>query len=702
MWELAAFAGFELAFVLGPGVLAHRALVPRPVGALERLCTGGAMGHALLLLAFMATAALGARDLLFLYPPAVVLAAGAAIRRHASEGTLAARPFTRRQVAAVVAVAVAALLLLAAASFSQVPMPESKASVTYYPDLVWGMSFAAEALHQWPLTTPQVAGEPLRYHTFAFMEMAATAQVTGIDLPVVVLRLVPASLLLLFVLQLAWAGRRLSGQPWAGPVAAGLVLLVGDLDLGAQRPEPFVGTYFTGLFLSPTLLFGLVFFVAAVVAIRDMLESASRRPSAGGLAVLAVLLFGCAGAKASILPVLLGGLVLYALWRRRVEPGWVAPFALTAIALGLAYVLLYSGGRGASTLGPLQSSLLSLPGRTLEPYADDGVLAAAAVYPIATVVTALAVMLPLVGLAWVVGRGRSLSPPQAWALALLAVSVAAFFVLDLPGVSQFYFLWYGFTAAALVAAGGVVDLARRWRSWPPGAKLAVPLVAVALGAAVTVDGLPLMVLYFALLLTLGGLVVSWAGGLLTREWPAAAAAAALLAAGALDGPLDRLPGLGDRALSATESVHRPAGENGVRGVTRELARGLRWVRDNTDTGAVLAVNNHFLIPAGRDSRFFYYSALAERRVFLESWDYTDRAFEIGQEEVRAGSVPYPRRLALNDAAVAGSASATARLRRRGVTHFLVDLVNGPTFRPAGRAVFRNGALLVYEIPTQGR
>ena len=82
----------------------------------------------------------------------------------------------RRQAAAVAAVAVAALLLLAAASFSQAPLPESKASVSYYPDLVWGMSFAAEALHHWPVTTPQVAGEPLRYHTFAFLEMAATAQ----------------------------------------------------------------------------------------------------------------------------------------------------------------------------------------------------------------------------------------------------------------------------------------------------------------------------------------------------------------------------------------------------------------------------------------------------------------------------------------------------------------------------------------------
>ena len=593
-----------------------------------------------------------------------------------------------------------ALLLLAAGSFSQAPLPGTRESVSYYPDLVWGMSIVAEALHHWPLTTAQVAGEPIRYHTFAFMEMAATAQVTGIEIPVVFLRLVPASLLLLLVVQLAWAGRRLTGEPWAGPVAAALILLVGDVDVGVNRPEPFLGLYFSGLFLSASQLLGLVLFVPAVVAVRDMLEAGPARPPAGELAVLAVLLFGCAGAKASILPVLLGGLVLYALWRRRLEPGWAAPLALTGLALVAAYALLYSGGRGASTLGPLQSSLVFGPGRALEPYADDGVLAAA-VYPLATV-TALALMLPLVGLAWVVGRGRRLSPGQVWPLCLLAVSAAAFFALDLPGSSQLYFLWFGFTAAALLAAGGVVQAGRRWGSWPRAARLAVVPAGVVLAAGVTADGWPLTALYFAVLLLLGGLALArMAGPLGAREWQAAAAAATLLVAGALDGPLDRLPGLADRALSAGESVHTPAGRAGVRGVNRELVRGLRWVRDNTPTGAVLAVSNHYRDEPARDSRFFYYSALAERRVFLESWGYTDRALAMSQEQVRAGRVPYPRRLALNDAAVGGSAAAAARLRRLGVTHVLVDLLNGPRTRPAGRPVYSGGALVVYELPPAG-
>lgn len=694
--DLAAFAGFEAAFVFGPGVAAHWALVRGAPGALERFCVGGALGHALLLGAFIATAAAGERGLLLAYPPVVILAAWVAGRRRPGNERAPAA-FTTPQAAAVAAVAVAALLLLAATSFTQFPLPDAKASVSYYPDLAWGMSFAAEALHHWPVTTPQVSGEPLRYHTFVFLEMAATAQVTDIELAPVVLRLVPASLLLLLALQLAWAARRLTGEGWAGPVAAAVVLFVGDVDLGAERGEPLVGIYFSGLFLSPSQLLGMVLFVPAVVVIGDMLEGAERRMDAGALAVLGALLMGCAGAKASILPVLLGGLVLFGVWRRRLERAWLAPAALTASVLALGYVLLYSGSRDASTVGLLKGSLVFGPGRTLQPYADDGFLTELAVYPLATLVTALVLMTPLVGLAWVMGRGRRLSPTHVWVLGLLAVSVTAFFALDLAAVSQLYFLWPGYTAAALVAGAGLVAAARRVRTWPLGATLAVPALALILAVAVTVDELPLSPLYFAALLAPWGVVLAWNRGVIAPEWIAAAAAAVVLMAGVLDGLLDRLPGLARRAVSSDQSLHRAAGHEGMKGVNRDLVHGLRWVRGNTREDAVLAVNNHFLIDATRDSRYFYYSALAERRVFLESWDYTDRALEIGLPVVRSGRVPYPRRLADNDAAVGGARAAAARLRRQGVTHVLIDLVNGPPGRPPGRQVFRNNALRVYEL-----
>src|SRR5262249_50867223 len=67
----------------------------------------------------------------------------------------------------------------------------------------------------------------------------------------------------------------------------------------------------------------------------------------------------------------------------------------------------------------------------------------------------------------------------------------------------------------------------------------------------------------------------------------------------------------------------------TRGLTTGLYDGLRWLRDQGSKNDVLAVDNHSLDASGRDSRYFYYSAFAERRVFLESWDYTPDAIDLG-------------------------------------------------------------------------
>jgi len=705
--ELVVFGGFEIGFVLLPGVVAYRALAGRPGGLLQQVSIGAALGHGLLLGAFMLTAAADARWALWLYPPVVlalaaILAGGRVLGRAGDAASL-----TNRQVIVLAGVAVAAVLLMALTFFTQVPLPGSRPSVSYYPDLMWGLGFAAEALHHWPLTTPQVLGEPLRYHTFVFSEMAAASQLTGIELPVVGLRLVPASLLLLLVGQLAYAGRRFTGNPWAGPVAAGLILLVGDLDLGAGRPEPLAGVYFSGLFLSPTQLLGLVFFLPTIAVVADLLEAERERPRKGVLVMLAILLFGCAGAKASILPVLVGGLVVYGLWRRRAAAGWVAAFAFCGVAFVASYVLLYSGGRGATDVGLLESALSSFPGQELAPRAGEGAVGVL-IYPFATWVTAVALMVPLAGLAFLHLRVRSLTPLQAWPLALLAVSVAAFFVLDLPGVSQLYFLWYGFTAAALLASGGLLEGLGRWRAHPRRGGAAALLAGVAggvvLGWAPIAEGLPLVTVYMAVAAVLGGVVVAFALGLVgTRgasAWPAVLAVSTLLTAGALDGPRDRLPDIASRALRATEAVHREADPATERGLTSGLARGLAWVRDNTDESAVLAVNNHLRSPPTRQSLYFYYSALGERRVFVESWDYTDEAVAIGVDNVRAGRQPFPERVALNDSVFTGAGPRAAeRLRRRGVTHLVVDLVNGqaPPGKLPGTLVYHSDALLVYRL-----
>jgi len=603
-------------------------------------------------------------------------------------------------------VALAAVGLMFSAFVSQSPLPGATATVSYYPDLMWGMGLAAEALHHWPMTTPQVLGEPLRYHTFAFIDIAATSQQTGIDLAVTMLRLAPASLLLVVVLQLAHAGRRFAGVPWAAPVAAGLVLLVGGLDLGAERAPPLIGLFFSSLYLSPSQLLGMAMFLPVVVVIADCLEAGPGRPRAATLAMLALLLFGCMGAKASILPLLIGGLVVYGVWTRRIDVRVVACLVLCGLAFVASYLLLYSGGREGTALNPLESAFRSFPGRELEPFRQAGGVREVLSYPVAAWITAVALLVPLAGLAFARVRLRRPTPDQAWLLGLLACSVVAFFALDLPGLSQLYFLWYGLTAGGLLAAGGVVEAGRRWRAGDRRGVPAALAAGVALGALLAL-GAPaghtsLLRAYIAVAALLGAAALVFAALSARRPlplWPAVLVVGALLTAGMIDAPADRLPGIASRALSG-ETVHRQADPKTERGVTRDLVRGLDWVREHTEEDAVLAVNNHLRRPAAGDSLYFYYSALAQRRVFIESWEYADKALAAGTAASRAGRHPFAQRLALNDAVYAGTGgSAAAQLRRRGVGYVLVDRINAPVPRNRipGRVVFRNRALIVYRL-----
>jgi hypothetical protein len=354
-------------------------------------------------------------------------------------------------------------------------------------------------------------------------------------------------------------------------------------------------------------------------------------------------------------------------------------------------------------LDPLQSAFRSYPGHTLELEIGDHLTRATA-YPLATWVTAVALLAPLAGLAFARMSLRSPTIPQAWLLSLFAASVGAFFLVDLPGFSQLYFLWFGYTAAAVVSAGGLVDAVARWRSDSPRhgmvALVAGVMAGVVLALGATGAGLPLVKVYMAVAAIFGGVVAVSALGFFGRArlaLPAVLAVSALLTAGLLDAPRDRVPHIASRALAGDEAVHQEADPPSERGLTSELAAGLAWVKDHTDEDAVLAVNNHLRRPAAAESRFFYYSALAERRVFVGSWDYTDEVLRSVEGTV---SNPFPERLALNDSIYNGAGpGAVAELRRRGVTYVLVDLTNAPvpTSRVPGRVVFRNRALVVHRL-----
>ncbi len=334
------------------------------------------------------------------------------------------------------------------------------------------------------------------------------AQQTGLDLPVVSLRLFPASTLLLVALQLCWAGKghgqgmgRSAGRrPGASRRGPGLRSRKARAPRGPLLlepvPEPESATR------------------ARAVPARRRGDRRPAGPAAAGTPLADRRPVGDSVVwlrrrKGLSPPGVHGRALVFAAWRRTVTRGWVLALALCAGAFVASYGLLYSGGRTASALDPFQSSFRSFPGRNLELEIGDHLTRASAL-PLATWVTVVALLVPLAGLAFARLSLRSPTVQQAWLLGLFVASLAAFLVVDLPGFSQLYFLWYGYTAAAVVrrrACRSGDKVARGPGPRPFGALVVGVVGGGLLALAPTGSGAPLVKAYMVVGALLGLVVV---------------------------------------------------------------------------------------------------------------------------------------------------------------------------------------------------
>lgn len=708
--QVVRYLGYEVAFVVLPGVVALRAIAPGIRGALTTLAVGLGLGYALELAAFALTGVLDVRGAFPLHPLAVVAVAGpVAWRRRRGR---AGRERLPRAAAWVVAAAVVlAAVYIAGGYFTMSPEPGGAEPLAYYPDFAFHLSLAAEAKHHWPLEDPSVAGRDLRYHTFVHMHMAAASDVAGIELTPILFRLLPLTLVVVTAIQMAALGRRFAGAAGAA-IAVVLALCAGELDLDPERFAPFAGNLLRGLFLSPSMLFGLVFLLPAALLAVDRLRGGGGR---GELVVLTLVLAAAAGAKAALLPLLLASLALLGVWiaiaERRLDRVVTLLFGITAGVFLATYALLYSGGgEGGLEPGLLAMFDATVIAETLRRPSDGA--GGAVLWLFAAPVTLVLLCLPLVGAGWAVVRhGRRMGAARAFLVALFVTGLAFALVLRHPAGAQLYFLYYGYLAVLPLAAEGFVMI---WRSVAAHlgrpardlAAAAAAVLAVGLAASELVRALDLRT-STAYALMYGALALSIAlaaAGLrqrarpLSGQWIAGVVAGLLVIATALDAPIDWVREPAGR-LADGRSVYTADARPGLHALDRSLLEGLRWIRANTDEDAVLAVNNHWADTARTHPLFDYYSAFAERRVYLQSWLYSQASLEMGYARVKRGALPFPERLALNDGAFRHPA-LIPRLRAAGVTHMVVDRLNGraaPATAALGEAAYANGSIAVYEL-----
>lgn len=688
-------------------------------------------------------------------------------------GLLVALPGTRRRVLAAPApgdglpsalVLGACLLVVVAWSTGEylrwVPADPGAGHV-YYPDLLFQLALVGEAGHSLPPGNPTVDGEPLGYHWFTHAVAAQTAAAAGVEPAVATLRLLPSTLVVLTTVTLAGVTRSLSGRVWAGPVAAVLYGVVGELGGTSWRatphPIPMVHTHW---WASLTQSAADLVTVGLAGLLAGHLQRGDRRLPWALALPLAVT---AAGTKASVLPVLVCGLLLAAtvalVQRRGSDAARSGAFAAgLVLVLGVATVVLYGGQSYGTVVAPFVGAhfLASLLVPGLAEQLDAPVALATRVPGVAVAgLTAWWLFSSLVrwlGVMWLAIHRPRL--PATWFLLGCCVAgVTATLLLRHPGSSEIYFLRTAFPVGTIGSAWGLVELVAARRLAVPGRRpwrLAVLSGAVAavaafvLAEAVAGDASPLtrwQARYggppTGSQLDPAAQVMAWVGAVVaivilavvvpvavafvrsrlgdrrpTRSWAVPLLVSAVLGAG-VPSTTGWVVGTSEPAI--VERLDELP-ENSPEAVSADHVAAARWVRDHSSPRDVVATNrwcvDAYRGPDGEvlpcNATSFWVPAFTERPALVTGWAYAGRTLEASTASgVAYNRTPFwdPALLALQEKAFADPDTQTLdRLRALGVRYLLVDRRAGSVAPALARLAdlrVDNRDAQVYELPDPG-
>lgn len=710
--ELGRHTAYTVLALVVPGTLVHKALRGTAGSWLADLTLGMTLGLGLEIGAWMVASLLDVRGWLWTWPLFTLLVL-AIPQARARVLTRPDRPWPLLPLAAVTASAITVfwLILETYAKFN----PKAPTGVAYYADMLWHMGNAAEAKRAFPLGTAQVVGDgTLHYHWFSNAHVAAASLISGEELNTLWVRLWWVPVAMAGVVLTAELARRLSGSAWAGLVAAPVAASI----VGWPFWPDVVGQFGNISALSPSQLISVPMSLLTMHALVELLRR--EQDVAWGPAAVALLsMLASSGTKSSVLPVLTGGLgiaFLAALILRRQRILLLCCGAVVSLASLLALKTV-AGSPGTGVL--LFHNLTTLPAYPLllpDDALDFEKLMAHGLWGAPGVGKILFIAL-MTGMGFSMVRGLGLFLPLvqrplrrdlgAWLVAgACLASFLVFFTLGHRSYSEYYFVYGTVPFGAALWGWSVVEIMRgdrariivgcvtaivvgaftTWWMWwgPVRPRAETPDVMLErLREFVTQAGILLGVL---LLITLVALVARSRVRVLSALMPVAAVTLITpFIVGAFVPNLHRI--LTPDSPKPTTSSVLQENEAGV------------WIRENVPQFDVMATNIHCNSRKGPNcySHKWWISGIGERRVLIESWDYTPRALKSTK-----GYYDLPL-LELNDRAFTDPTPARLeQLAAKGVTWLVADREEGydqPSPRLAELATERysNETITIYEL-----
>ena len=704
--DVIRFVAYDIGFVALPGAALLWAVRGRRSSFLVSLALGWPLGQALEILAFSGTAAIGIRGLFWLYPVLVMVLCAIPIwrRRHDVERSPGEWGMPVMAMWAAAVALVVGLIYLTIMFLPDAPLPTSTV-LTEYPDFPYFLGLIAQARYHWPPTSPGLYSVALPYEWFVFFHMAAAAQITHVPISTIALRLDYLPTVLVVGCQLLAVGRLVSKSAWTGVIAIVVILLLGPLDLIVNaNGSPFGDNVLVHFWDSWTYPFGLMFFLAILYLITEQtrVETWRTRTDLRSWALIALLMIGASGAKATVLPVIIVGTGIYAvlhlLVRRSLPAAAVMIVGIGIVIFVATYLVVYAGGApdtGLKLLTWLSGTPAVVYANTIHhAWIRDIAL------PFAYAAGLAGVWLPLAGGLYLIRRRhRHEIPSFALPLSMLIAGALITSVVHQIAYSELYFEDMGFVAGAIVAAEG---LRLAWRdvggSLPVSRQAAVValavwvvlLIAVVKIASRSIETPATNMRVYVGFAAAGVLfVIAWAMALLARKRSASGSLALalipLLAAAVLTAPVTIYPSVRKFIAGTPITPTQPVLVPGV-------LTALHWLREHAPIDAVVAVNNHWFDPGHTNGKYYFYTAFSERQIFIEAYDPIRYGVTPGTPSAIASTFEYRQRV--NDAVFTEADASALRIMtaQYSVRYLFIDRRLGsqnPAVLHLGRVVFSN-------------